>query len=308
MEMSEIITSANVTSFVRSLVGEPITKHWTDEEITLYIKFGMLAVQGKYWYMMTEGDKSVKATSLVVNQTYVSMPNASIGAAQATAVLDDATFSGTYNHLADLTYRVEIDLAAATDTFKWSKDGGTTWEATGTAVTGTAQELDNGVFVTIAATTGHTLADLWDSACVSTDCNKIVKIEVASDGSQLRYIDEGEIWKYDLYNDGAASSNYLNVWYLKNKSVIGDFPETLRPLIAIEAIVFAMTKDRRIDVDVLQLQKRFADIATIALAVAQVQEPTLLGDSELIDTYTSTNPVAWSFRDGRIYLYKYDDS
>ena len=304
--MSEFITTANTTTFVRSLLGEPTTEYFSDAEIALYIKIGIMMVMGKYWYLLGETDKTVTPTSLVANTPYIAMPGASVGTAQATAVLDDATFGGTYTYKGDLTYRVEID-GTTPDTFKWSKDGGTTWEASLVAITTVAQALDNGVTVTIAASTGHTLTDLWDSDCDATDCSKIVKVEVASTGKQLRYINEDEIWKYDPYDDGGASSNYLNLWYLPVKTVVGDFPDAMRPLIAFEAASYGLLKDKSLDAGFLRMKKQAEDAAIIAMSVAQMQEPFVMGDSgELITTYTSTNPVAWSFRDGKIYLYKYN--
>jgi len=60
-------------------------------------------------------------------------------------------------------YVVEIDATGTPDTFKWSHDGGSTWEAAGVAITGAAQTLDCGVQVTFANTTGHTLGDTWTS-------------------------------------------------------------------------------------------------------------------------------------------------
>jgi len=93
--------------------------------------------------------------------------NGTIGAASFTGTgLDDATFGGAY-YGGGQTYRVEIDATGTPDTFKWSDDGGSTWEATGVAITGSAQDLNNGVTVTFGATTGHTLADYWDSVCTS---------------------------------------------------------------------------------------------------------------------------------------------
>ena len=75
--------------------------------------------------------------------------------------LNDATSSGTYTGTSDLNYIVKIDDEDAPDTFKWSIDGGSTWEDTGVAITGAAQLLSNGVYITFAATTGHDLDDLW---------------------------------------------------------------------------------------------------------------------------------------------------
>lgn len=76
--------------------------------------------------------------------------------------LDDLTSGGTYSGASPFTYRIQIDGTGTPDTFKWSKDGGTTWEAETVNITGAAQTLDNGVQVTFAATTGHTLGDYWE--------------------------------------------------------------------------------------------------------------------------------------------------
>jgi hypothetical protein len=59
-------------------------------------------------------------------------------------------------------YRVQIDGAGIPDTFKWSNDGGATWEASTVNITGAAQTLENGLTITFAATTGHTNGDYWD--------------------------------------------------------------------------------------------------------------------------------------------------
>lgn len=74
--------------------------------------------------------------------------------------LNDMTSGGTYTGLSDTTYIVEIDATGTPDTFKWSDDNGASY-TTGVAITGGAQVLSNGVSVTFAATTGHTLADSW---------------------------------------------------------------------------------------------------------------------------------------------------
>jgi hypothetical protein len=76
--------------------------------------------------------------------------------------LDDLTPGGTFNHQSDISYRVKIDGLGTPDTFTWSADGGTTWTATGVAVTGAAQTLNYGTTVTFGATTGHTLNNYWD--------------------------------------------------------------------------------------------------------------------------------------------------
>jgi len=78
---------------------------------------------------------------------------------------DDITSGGTYTGPEDLVYVVEIDAEGTPDTFQWSKDGGLTWEATGVAITGSAQALDNGVTVTSVGTDNHTAGDTWTFTC-----------------------------------------------------------------------------------------------------------------------------------------------
>jgi hypothetical protein len=307
--MSEIITSANVTSFVRSLIGEETTQYWTDNEITLYIKFGMQAVMNKYWYLIAPRDAKVVQASLVASTSYIGMPGASVGAAAFTGSgLDDATYGGVYGHRADLDYEVQIDGTGTPDTFKWSKDDGSTYEATTVAITGSAQDLDNGVTVTFAATTGHTSADLWDSDCVSTNVSKILRVEVAEDRTLLRHIEANDVWRFSEFDDGSASSNYLNVWYLENKSTIGDFSEALRPLIAFEAVAFARAKDGGLDGALLAMQRGFESSAITFLSTESMYEPAIFSDFTQDRQYTNDNPVGWCYRDGRIFLYKaYDE-
>jgi hypothetical protein len=73
--------------------------------------------------------------------------------------LNDVTTGGSA--AANYNLRVEIDGIGTPDTFRWSSDGGTTWAASGVAVTGAAQTLIESVAVTFTATTGHTLNDYW---------------------------------------------------------------------------------------------------------------------------------------------------
>lgn len=305
--MSEIITDANVTSLIRSIIDEATAKHWEDAEIALYKKFGMMSVESKYWYLLAPREARVVTASLVAITPYIEMPGASVGAASYTAGnggLDDATFGGVYEHRADLTYQVVIDGTSTPNTFKWSKDGGTTFEVETVSITGSVQTLDNGVTVTFTATTGHTTGNLWESACVSTSASKILRVEVAETRRLLRKIEPDELWKYSVSDDGSASSDYLNVWYIKQKSTVGDFPEALRPLIAMEAIVFAKTKDDAMRVNIEQMHRRFESTAITFLSTDSMYEPTIFGDYEQEQAYTRDNPCAWIMRDGKIYLLK----
>ena len=71
------------------------------------------------------------------------------------------TTGGEYSGTGIVYYRVQIDETGTPDTFSWSNTGDTTWDATGVAITGAAQVLENNVSVTFAATTGHTDTNYW---------------------------------------------------------------------------------------------------------------------------------------------------
>lgn len=95
----------------------------------------------------------------------IAFAGTNIGAATFTGTgLADATVGGTFSGANALNYRIAIDGTGTPDTFKWSDDGGSTWDATTVAITGAPQTLNNGVTVTFGATAGHTDTDRWDFA------------------------------------------------------------------------------------------------------------------------------------------------
>jgi len=82
-----------------------------------------------------------------------------------TGVSDDITIDGVYvGHGKKTEYVVEIDGTGTPDTFKWSNDGGATWEETGVSCVelGFPYTLEEGITVEWASDTGHTLADKWE--------------------------------------------------------------------------------------------------------------------------------------------------
>lgn len=205
------ITAGNVTDFVRSLVGEPVAKHWTAEEIALYIKFGLITVVSQFWYLLAPSEAKSEASSLVANTAYVEQPDY---------------------------------------------------------------------------------------------CAKVLRVEVAETRDLLRKIEADELWKYSVYDDGDASADYLNIWYLEYPELVTDLPEALRPLVAVEAALSGKIKDAGVRADIIRQQERFANIANTFLATDSMYEPTHFGDYEQEQAYTYSNPVAWMFKNGRIYLYK----
>jgi phage tail sheath gpL-like len=75
--------------------------------------------------------------------------------------LNDCISGGAFTGLVTRKIVVQIDGSGTPDTFKWSKDGGKTWEAETVSITGDAQALAEGITITFGATTGHTVGDTW---------------------------------------------------------------------------------------------------------------------------------------------------
>lgn len=73
---------------------------------------------------------------------------------------DDLSIAEPYAGSDDAHVRIQI--TGATNTFAWSDDGTTNWDATGIAITGT-HAITGGLQVTWASTTGHAVMnDKWD--------------------------------------------------------------------------------------------------------------------------------------------------
>jgi len=73
--------------------------------------------------------------------------------------LDDLTAGGSHSGSTCSYFEIEIDGTGTPDTFKWRKNEGSYTETV--SITGSAQDLSDGVTVTFGATTGHTLGDKW---------------------------------------------------------------------------------------------------------------------------------------------------
>jgi len=133
-------------------------------------------------------------------------------------VLDDMLTNSGLNYTGVVTrnYRVQIDTAGATDKFKWSHNGGATWEATGVTITGAAQTLEDNVKVTFGATTGHNLNDYWDFTAGDTTTNihhiagvykLFASTDMPSDDTRIVLDGFGYGGGIDLYSGPAAGSH-----------------------------------------------------------------------------------------------------
>ena len=79
--------------------------------------------------------------------------------------LNDMTNSGAYTCLGSDSFSISISATGTPDQFLWS-DNNTSLPAV--AITGSPQLLNCGVYVTFAATTGHTIDDIWSFTSTAT--------------------------------------------------------------------------------------------------------------------------------------------
>ena len=79
--------------------------------------------------------------------------------------LNDMKASGTFSGTANRQFRVQIDNVGTPDTFSWTTSSATTtivWNQTGVPIAPGNIALGEGMLVSFASTTGHTLNDRWD--------------------------------------------------------------------------------------------------------------------------------------------------
>ena len=149
-----------------------------------------------------------------------------------------------------------------------------------------------------------TMTDGTNTITPNADAFRITGVEIAETGARLRHITDNEYWKYAEWDDGepiawmwkasaimliptpsATESEFFRIWYLPIMDAVTEFPECLRPLIALEAVISAKTRDENVTQDLLILHKRYSDAAMIALAMDQMQEPIIMSDFELSEGY-----------------------
>lgn len=132
--------------------------------------------------MQVDGDLTVLGTQIIASSANLEVGGSiqylnagdTIGEANTNFTgtgLDDAFYSGHYTGTTtNLGYYLRIDGTGTPDTFEWGHDPTfATTIATGVAITGADQLLDNGISIDFGATTGHTLGDKWDGTASPVD-------------------------------------------------------------------------------------------------------------------------------------------
>jgi hypothetical protein len=110
--------------------------------------------------------------------------------------LNDATSGGRFTSApsslptVNAQYVVIISSTGAPDSFRWSKDGGSLSFPVG--ITGGAQVITDGLTVTFAATTGHTLNDSWTITATAAGSVPGSGFTQPLTGSKLRTVGDKE--------------------------------------------------------------------------------------------------------------------
>lgn len=81
--------------------------------------------------------------------------------------LNDTTWTGAHTSPIASYYEIEITTAGTPDVFRWRRNGGS-W-TTGVNVSTSAVALSHGLSIQWAASTGHTLGDIWTAHVLPLD-------------------------------------------------------------------------------------------------------------------------------------------
>ncbi len=103
--------------------------------------------------------------------------------------LNDAISGGRYvTAPANAVYAIVISATGTPDQFKWSKNGGALSGPIN--ITGAVQTITDGVTVTFAATTGHTLADSWSITTTASGSGNASSFIQRGIGARFRSVED----------------------------------------------------------------------------------------------------------------------
>jgi hypothetical protein len=140
----------------------------TDEEITIRDNRGQTSGNSTGWTCTAA--MSTELTD-VITASNISAPAFSGSGFDNMTINGGAYFTGTTTTY----YKVEIDrVGKPTDTFKWSDDGGSTWDGIGVPCAAGAT-LNNGVIIDFATPAGHVVGDYWTFTATPEVANIITK-------------------------------------------------------------------------------------------------------------------------------------
>lgn len=122
------------------------------------------------------------------------------------------------------------------------------------------------------------------------DLMMVISIIRNSDNEELSYIRSNEIswWQnftsepnYGWTFEGdkirlipiptVTRENFITIWYMPKLTQLSDFPEVLHPVIAIDTVIFAKSKDENVSPALLALRESYHQKAVRLLTIEQLQ-------------------------------------
>jgi len=142
------LTKTNILKDGAQYIGSTVEK-WIVDPITGEISYGDIVIKDS---KVALGEAEIEYSNITHYAIY--------GSGQTG--LDDLTISGTYDVQDENTlFQIKIDsIDGSFDTFEWKDYADGIWHP-GIFITGAVQQLRNGITITFANDTGHTLGDSW---------------------------------------------------------------------------------------------------------------------------------------------------
>jgi len=122
--------------------------------------------------------------------------------------------------------------------------------------------------------------------------HKVVRVERAADGVPLKPIPDQELPDYlnadagepagytfvrgkvrILPDSSGVLTDYIRMYFLPRATTLADLPEDLHPLVAVELVISARTKDENVSPYLANLRDRYEWLARKALIQYQTQTP-----------------------------------
>lgn len=136
-----------------------------------------------------------------------------------------------------------------------------------------------------------------------SNCYRIAQLVVKDEGDKLIFVPRTELYKYRDYSTGdpigwtyknnqivliptpsGSDTDYLEIHYMPILDTVTEFPDCLRPLIAIEGAIWACFKDQKLPPSLIMMKKEYRMAALTDLTLYAIEHVTVFPDYMEEDT------------------------